>query len=315
MVPQGRRRVLLDLPASLARALRKLSAWNPTLDGPADVPELERFGWYREILTQGLAPAADISPAGWIVWAANNACETGTMPRADEVQEKLADWWKAQENAEEIDLAPALAACMLLDMRGVFDGDAEAAQAAVIYMHLIGGFAERSMHVEALATRWLGQPGMWHQAGIWERLRRVLPGPEKAAERPSDPRELDDGGPIHDLARSVLERTDPREPLSDPTPTQSPIAPVARSLLAAIGSLTSGEHWLQDAPVLARIAGLGRGLTPAVGRPAAQSSLMNCQRDLLAGLFRQVTLSGYPYALLPPVTGIPTSTGQLLMLR
>ncbi len=236
------------------------------------------------------------------MWAAKNAYETGTISHTGEARQRVAEWWSAHENAEEIDLAPALAVCMLLDMLGVFDGDARAAQGAVTYLHQVGRFAERSMHVEALATRWLGQPDRWDRPGIWERLRRVLPAPEEAVEPNGDLRELNDDGPIHDLARSVLERTDPREPLSDPVPTQSPIAPVARSLLAAVGALQGGEHWLKDAPVLARLAGLGRGLTPAIDQSAAQSSLMNCQRELLADLFVQVTLSGHPYSLLPPVT-------------
>ena len=76
---------------------------------------------------------------------------------------------------------------------------------------------------------------------------------------------------------------------------------MARGLLAAIGLLSTGEHWTRDATILADVAGLGRGLTPAVGRRAAQRSLLGCQRQLLEELFLQVARSGQPYVLLPQV--------------
>ena len=301
MVPQGRRRIILDLPPSLTLAMRRLSAWNPEHDGPAEIPELWRFGRYRDALTGNAIQDGEPAPAEEIISAARQAYEDGTLSPDASILPRLSEWLAAQESAEEIDLAPTLAACLVLHTQGTTEGDAVSAQAAVRYLHFIGRCAERSMHVEALARRWLGRPDRWHFPGVWERLRRLLWVSDAIAESDADPRELDDDGPIHDLARTVLQRIDPRKPLSDPTPTQSPLAPVARALLAAVGSLDNGENWLRDAPVLARVAGLGRGLTPAAGRPAAQHSLLDCQRQALEGLFLQVTRSGQPYVLLPPV--------------
>ena len=157
------------------------------------------------------------------------------------------------------------------------------------------------MHVEALATRWLAQPDKWREPGIWERLRRLLPPLTEADGIAADPRQLgrDDERSIHDLARSVLERTNPRQPLSDPLPFQSPLVPITRSVLAAVGSLDTGEYLLSDAPVLARVAGLGRGLTAATRESSSQRHLLDSERHLLMDLFLQVTRSGQAYVLLP----------------
>jgi hypothetical protein len=274
--------------------MRTLARWRPDLDGPAELPQLRRFWRYQQVLAGEVTPAADSGAAEWIVWAAKKAYETGQIPADAGIRDLLADWRKAQRSAAEIDLAPALATCALLDMRGVSEGKAATAQAAVTSLYQVGRLAERSMHVEALAVRWLGQPERWGQGGIWERLRFVLFDPAQESRADRFPQEVEDDRPIHDLARSQLERVNP--PLSDP---------IVRSLLAAIGSLHSGEHLLQDAPVLARVAGLGRGLTPAASQTAAQRSLLDCQRTLLRDLFVQVTRSGQPYLLIAPVAGRP----------
>ena len=297
LVPEGHRRITLDLPPSLVQAMRKLARWNPAFDGPAVVPELDRFRRYQEIFAAQAEPAGPMAET--VIFAAKEALGSRGIPQTIELPAGLAEWRLAQENAEEIDLAPSLAACLLFDMHGAIDDDAGSAQTAVTYLHLIGRLAERSMHVEALATQWLGKPGMWAQPGEWERLRRVLLQHQEPGESIAALQELTDPGPIYDLARSVLERTDPREPLSDPGPIESAIAPMARGLLAAVGGLDNGDNLLRDAPVLTRLAGLGRGLTPANGEAAAQRYLLTCQRELLADLFFQVTRSGLPYVLLP----------------
>ncbi|NDU72059.1 hypothetical protein GWI34_05385 [Actinomadura sp. DSM 109109] len=309
VVPLGRRRIIADLPLDIVRAMHRLARWNREHDGPADVPELGRFHRYDLPPPGSASPPAPVTSGERVVWIVDAALAPGSaspgrIPFDAAAEQALDGWWAeygdevagAAPAVRELDFAPALAACLLLDARGA--RDAESARDAVRFARRLGQYAERSMHVEPLASLWLGREEQWDRPGAWERLRRLLaPSPEGSA----DEREVPSPGAVHDFARSVLERTDPRAPGSDPVPTQSELAPIARALLAAVGALAGGDHLVRDAPMLARMVGLGRGLTPGAGREAAQPELLECQRVHLRDLFVQVARSRSPIILLPPV--------------
>ena len=296
VVPQGKRRIVMDLPPTVVTAMRRLAAWNPEYDGPARLRELQRFERYKDMLAarEVSDPRPDVATA--LIFAAARQADQDSEASGISAAQLITDWRNKQENAAETDLAPALAACILMDQLGRSIGDPQRAREAVRYLNEVGRLATRSMHVESLADDWLGQPDRWSSRGQWERLRRVLGKAEVSAD---DPRELFDDGPIHDFARSVLQRPDATMSASNAAPWASTLAPIARSLLAAVGALDSGDDWLRDAPILASVANLGRSLTPPAGDDAAQPSLLGYQRQLLRDLFLQVTRSGSPYVMLP----------------
>ncbi|WP_339153671.1 hypothetical protein [Actinomadura luteofluorescens] len=316
VVPLGRRRIIADLPLDIVRAMHRLARWDREHDGPADVPELGRFHRYDLRPPGSASPPAPVTSDERVVRIvdavlAPGSAGPGRVPFDAAAEQALDAWWAeygdevagAAPAVRELDLAPALAACLLLDARGAWD--AESARDAVRFARRLGQYAERSMHVEPLASLWLGREEQWGRPGAWERLRRLLT-PEPEDSRAHE-REVRSPGAVHDFARSVLERTDPREPGSDTVSTQSDLAPIARALLAAIGALAGGDHLVADAPMLARMVGLGRGLTPGAGRTAAQPELLECQRFHLRDLFIQVARSRSPIILLPPVPASGTA--------
>ncbi|MFI0351318.1 hypothetical protein [Actinomadura sp. 9N407] len=319
VVPLGRRRIIADLPFDTVRAMRRLARWNPVHDSRAEIPpELRRFVRDRTPPADAVLPVtaetADTRVTAIVEAVLGPIGDPRERLLDTTAHEALDNWWDehgddilgAAPSDGEIDFAPALAACLLLDARGA--RDEASARDAVRLVHRLGQYAERSMHVEPLASLWLGRQDRWAKPGTWERLRRLLS--PLSGDVHADPREVRSPGAVHDFARSVLERTDPRAPGSDPTPTQSDLAPIARALLAAIGALTDGDHLVDDAPILARMAGLGRGLTPGAGRTTAQPALLDCQRVLLEDLFIQVTRSRCPLVLLPPVGAVGTCGPQ-----
>lgn len=296
VVPQGKRRIILDLPPTVVTAMRRLAVWNPAYDGPVRLPELERFERYRDGLTDPgtSSPVPDIATT--LVLAAARQVDPGADAPDMATAQLAADWLDEQRQAPETDLAPALAACMLISERGHLTGDPKQNRQAVRFLHDLGRLAMRSMQVESLADDWLGKPERWGSAGQWERLRHVLGETAVSADNPG---ELAEEGPVLEFANSVLRRPDASAPASDAAARESTLAPVARSLLAAVGALGSGDDWSRDAPVLAIVAGLGRSLTPPTGEDAAQPSLTNYQRKLLRDLFLRATRSGLPYVMLP----------------
>ncbi|MFD7441636.1 hypothetical protein [Streptomyces sp. NPDC059909] len=79
----------------------------------------------------------------------------------------------------------------------------------------------------------------------------------------------------------------------------SEAVPLARGLLAAVGRLPSGEDLDRDAPLLGRLAALGRSLRPADDSATPAWVPLTAQFTEVRTAFRKVVPGGVPLTLLP----------------
>lgn len=282
-VPINGRKVMLDLPSWLPAAHDAIVAGESVGYGPFT----DYAGWFQEGLADGFLPD---DPAEAVLRLAGDLLDDDVEVDVDRIRAVAGRWLATTGTAvlnlvndEEVDAAPALAGALALDALG--GTDPQWARAAVLYLHQLGRRAAASLHTEQIATAWVGRPGHHRLGGAWARLRAL-----------SLTRELD--------ARQVRHlRAFCRAMLTKPAlrTAESALAPIARSLLAAVGELESAEHLLQDAVVLAGPAGWARTLLPAAGFPTAQPSLLPAQRRELRALADHVVGDAVPLTLLPVV--------------
>ncbi|MEU9151928.1 hypothetical protein AB0D59_15555 [Streptomyces sp. NPDC048417] len=103
-----------------------------------------------------------------------------------------------------------------------------------------------------------------------------------------------------------------------PTDAESEAAPLARGLLAAVGRLPSAAHLHRDAPLLSRLAAVGRSLRPAEGAAVPSWPPLRAQNGEVDIVCRRVLPSGAPLPLLPafePLTAAAKRYGAVLLQR
>ncbi|MBQ1010865.1 hypothetical protein KBX53_07885, partial [Micromonospora sp. M51] len=165
----------------------------------------------------------------------------------------------------DIELAPAVAAALLLDaMRGHPSVGATAAAAAVHLCRQLALRAIRSRHLEPLLHDWIGDPDTAVKTDLWRRLDQVNLGP---VLKPADFRT------IKDVQRGIRARTALR-------PDQA-LSIVMESLAASAGAHVSYDEIEGYEGVLGSVAALGRPLAPSPGQVTAQRELLPAQRDAL----------------------------------
>jgi hypothetical protein len=281
-VLEGLRRHPVDLPARLATGTPARAA--QVQDALAE----QHVRWWNDGLTDDPDPQAD--PAERILRAAGSALEAGRHddPR---VRQALGQWLATCGEAAfnllpsgEIELGPALAACLLLALRGADDEGSAAARGAVLLAHQTGLRAARSLHVELITRHWLPlgrdiEPVRAMSA--YARLDSLNLGSE--LDRPQLRAALWFG---HGTLARVGDGS-----LDDGS------AAVARAVLAAVGQLPPGSSLAQGAELLSPLAGLGRALHPPLGEPVAQVRLLPEQTHQLVVLLRRSL--ELPLALLP----------------
>ncbi|MDG9674029.1 hypothetical protein [Micromonospora sp. DH14] len=165
----------------------------------------------------------------------------------------------------DIELAPAVAAALLLDaMRGHPSVGATAAAAAVHLCRQLALRAIRSRHLEPLLHDWIGDPDTAVKTDLWRRLDQVNLGP---VLKPADFRT------IKDVQRGIRARTALR-------PDRA-LSIVMESLAASAGAHVSYDEIEGYEGVLGSVAALGRPLAPSPGQVTAQRELLPAQRDAL----------------------------------
>ncbi|MEU1607471.1 hypothetical protein [Micromonospora matsumotoense] len=183
----------------------------------------------------------------------------------------------------EIELAPAVAAALLLDaMRGHPSCGAAAAAAAVHLCRQLALRAIRSRHLEPLLHDWIGDPDSAVKPDLWRRLDQVSLGP---VLKPAGFRT------IKEVQRGIRARTALR-------PDQA-LSVVMASLAAGAGAHVSYDEIEAYEGVLGRVAALGQPLAPPPGQVTAQRELLAAQRDALGGLFWGAMQRWYGLTLLP----------------
>lgn len=295
----GVRRTVVDLPR-----------WMTTRPDPSRWPSppaqfAAYWQWHREGPLDSqpaldgqstLDPAADTHEAV-IRWATAPSPSGDEPARGRAIRRWLADHGDAAFNlsdGDELDLAPALAACVVLAAE-TETGSGMDPRLGVLLLRQLGRRAARSLHTEALAREWLNRDPARPVRGAWQRLADL-----KVAG------ELDHDGLLEVLrfASGMLGR-----PSDDDDPSRPALRSVARSLQAAVGSLESGAALPLDGPLLDRLASLGRGLVPARRTAVAQQHLLPAQaremRALLAAAVR------YPLRLLPCAAPLSAQEARL----
>ncbi|MFF0514047.1 hypothetical protein [Streptomyces sp. NPDC004250] len=315
VVPSGARAVTLDLPRRVTAGSARQAA---TVH--AVIAENHRR-WLGEGWAAAGAPGYPPFPdegADAAVLRAWPCTVTGPAPGTP-VSDALADSgcatvlgnWLAGYGAEafglrqaqEVELAPSLAACLLLAYLG--DGDEVLARGAVLLAHRIGLRAGRSLHVEPVARTWAATASPDRQApAVGERWTGSPLDTRLAAL--SLPASVDRAG-LEDIVRfghGVLGRVD-----ADAAAHQ--LNATARAVLAAVGQLSAGMDLRADAETLGLVADLGRALHPPHEEAVAQSSLLRPQRELLGGVLTSV-VGTVPLSLLPVTTRLPHPAERLV---
>jgi hypothetical protein len=292
------RLVTLDLPAWLSDAHRSIAEDDSAGATPHRFSEYQR--WYREGLA---APALPHDPVEGVLRLAGELSDAGTAPNPAVIAEVVRRWLASHGEAAynlvaevEIDAAPLLAGAMGLAALGQIDPARE--RAAVLCLRQLGRRATASLHTEQFATAWVNRPDRYALGGAWARLRAL-----------SLPHELD--------ARQVRQlRQFCRAMLTKPVLRfkETDLAPISRSLLAAIGELDSAQEMLGDAPVLASMAVWARALLPAANDVTSQPSLLPFQRDQLLVAAEHVINDAVPLTFLA-VTAPPSSLERDLARR
>ncbi|MDX3691977.1 hypothetical protein PV726_16835 [Streptomyces europaeiscabiei] len=299
LVEPGSRLTTLDVPSWLADALHRLYLPHVVFGQRQPVTDLvpRRFHEYQEAYDRGLSgadgvPGAAAGAAHGVLHALGRAesdRDTTTQERAEAVAAIKAWLCSAEgrntvhQRAEEVDLLPLLAVCRLGDRLG--GGSVGLPNGWLAYLlSRLGDRAVSSLHTEALVTQWLVLTER-HVATTdpWPRLRTVE---VKAGLTPRDV------GAVIDFSTSVTGR--PAVGLGE-----SEAAPVARSLLAAVGALPSADALRADSPILSPLADLGAALRPARSEGAPTwpvPGLLSTTRRPFNDIMRR---SGAPLTLLP----------------
>lgn len=258
LVEPGSRRMVADLPDWLCRALGRL--YVRSFAGPAGLVEdlvPEWFTKYRDCYRagrEGGEPPTGRSTGRAMLWALGaleRASGEDVVAAQRTAAKALADWLCSEHGQAavlqrdvQIDLAPLLAACRLGSLLPQRVAELTIGWHAFLLLRL-GDRAVSSLHTEALVTQWLTRPEHHVLDGDWRRLRTVSV--SLTAGQVSS---------VDDFGRAVTGR---------PTDAESEAAPLARGLLAAVGRLPSAAHLHRDAPLLSRLAAVGRSLRPAEG--------------------------------------------------
>ena len=288
------RLVALDLPAWLSAAHRSIA------EGDSVDASLHRFTEYQRWYREGLvAPGSPADPVEGVLRLAGELSD-GTAPSPEVISGIVRRWlachgeaaWNLAGEAE-IDAAPLLAGAAGLDALGQLDPEWE--QSAVLCLRQLGRRAAASLHTEQFATAWVNRPERHALGGAWARLRALLLPHELDARQVRQLREF---------CRAMLTKPALRVKESD-------LAPVSRSLLAAIGELDSAQELVGDAEVLSSLAVWGRTLLPAANRATAQPRLLPFQRDQLRAIAEHVINDAVPLTLLPVVAPPSRSEGEL----
>lgn len=278
------RRITLDLPKWALAAHQAIG------EGRVD-PAMERFGkyrlWYREGLGDSALPE---NPVEGILRLAGDLQEEGAVLDQETGLRAVARWMAEYGRPAfnlvrdtELDAAPLLAAAVVLD---ALAGTAEVGDnACVLLLRQLGRRAAASLHTEQIITSWIGRPDQHVLGGAWARLR------ELSLERELDPWNV---RRLREFCRAMLTKPVLRT-------AESALAPVARSLLAAIGDLESASDLQRDAAILAGPALWARTLAPPAGHLTAQPSLLASQRAVLWGLAEHVINDAVPLTLMPVV--------------
>ncbi|MDT0483024.1 hypothetical protein [Streptomyces doebereineriae] len=298
LVEPGSRLTVADLPAWTIRALASLHDASPqtsavAVDGLID----PRFDTYRSSYQHGLDGAATTGSF------ADPACEVlrvlGAMDRGKEITETdkadassvVRSWLHSPQGRAavlqqpaEVDVAPLLAACWL----GIRAGARSIHPSPGWVTYLLARLGDRaisSLHTEALVTQWLVHPQRhMSQGGDWRRLRTV----EIASKL--TPKQV---SAVRGFGEAVTSR--PVWGLKE-----SEAAPVARSLLAAVGALPAAQALRDDAFVLRPLVDLAAGLRPPRGKPVPDWSLLHQQQMTVRTALDQVVgADAIPLTLLP----------------
>ncbi|WP_406165400.1 hypothetical protein OIE52_02005 [Streptomyces canus] len=283
-VDANSRLVTLDLPEWLLEAHRSIA------NGGTDTG-VSRFGAYRLWYEDGLVgrtPPED--PVEGIIRLAGDLLEDGTAVDPGQILDVVGRWLAVHGRPAfnlvdevEVDAAPLLAGALALDALAETDPAWE--RAAVLCLHQIGRRAVASLHTEQFATAWIGRLERHALGGAWVRLRSL------SLVRDLSPREVRQ---LREFCRAMLIKPALRT-------TESALAPLARSLLAAVGDLESAQELLRDATVLAGPATWARTLLPPAGHAAAQPRLLPPQRLQLRAVAEHVIHDEVPLRLLPVV--------------
>ncbi|MFB8070396.1 hypothetical protein [Streptomyces californicus] len=313
LVEPGSRRTVTDLPDWLCRALGRLhvrSFADPA--GPVEDLVPEWFTKYRDGYRAGREGGE--RPTGrsagramlWALGALERASGEDVVAAQRTAATALADWLCSEHGQAavlqrdmQIDLAPLLAACRLGSLLPQRVAELTSGWHAFLLLRL-GDRAVSSLHTEALVTQWLTRPERHVLDGDWRRLRTVSVAKYLTAGQVSS---------VDDFGRAVTGR---------PTDAESEAAPLARGLLAAVGRLPSAVHLHRDAPLLSRLAAVGRSLRPAEGAAVPPWPPLRAQNGEVDIVCRKVLPSGAPLTLLPafePLTTAAERYGSVLLQR
>ncbi len=255
LVEKGMRRTRLDVCAWMAESL-----------GGAPVPAR-------------LAAYAGAEADGDLGVAVVRAYQSGEGAAA-----ALLPWLETVDGATELDVAPALAAVLLLRQLGKEQTTRLAARHAVRLAHRVGVSAARSLHLGPIARMLHARARGESPVGQEVRLAAIDLGGIDAAGRP-DPRfsgslRESQANDLRAFCLGVIGR-------SRSQVAQGPIVALAAGLLAALGDTTHAgllmEPGHRDA-TLWPLAALGRALTPHPGDLVAQPHLEDMQARLLQRL-------------------------------
>ncbi|WUD77876.1 hypothetical protein OG937_42290 [Streptomyces sp. NBC_00510] len=292
-VDANSRRVTLDLPRWLTVAHQAI------VEDGSPGAALGRFDEYRRWYREGRGGVTGDAPTEAVVRLAGDLVD-GAEVDVRQLREVTTRWMAAHGRAvfnligdEEMDAAPLLAGALVMDALAGRDRDWD--PVVVLYLHQIGRRAAASLHTEQLATAWVGEPEVHHLGGAWVRLRAL------SLARELEPRQVRQ---LREFCRAMLTKPVLRN-------VENALAPVARSLLAAVGELESAEELLRDATVLAGPATWARTLLPPSGHATAQPTLLGRQREQLRALADHVVNDAVPLTLLPVVAPPFGSEGDL----
>ncbi|MEJ2887990.1 hypothetical protein [Actinomycetospora aeridis] len=280
VVDLNSRLVPLALPSSLVAAHRSIAAGSPR---PSADTAYHR--WFVEGVV-ATSPAHD--PVEDLVRWAGTLTE-GPPPEPTRLL-ACVDRWLAEDGSallglqrdRELDAAPALAALIVLDAAG--RADPARRPDAVLALRQVGARAAASLHTAAFAGEWVGRPERHGLSGAWARLRAL----DLDAEL--TPRQVRG---VREFCRAILTKPGLRL-------VENGLAPVARSLLAAIGELETVEAMTEAGGPLVELAGWGRASVAPAGLATAQPELLPSQRCALETLAETVIGSAVPWVLLPP---------------
>ncbi|MFJ4008205.1 hypothetical protein [Streptomyces sp. NPDC090026] len=318
VMPSSTRRVTLDLPRRVAAGNARDAAAERD-DIAARHRQWLAEGWAASPVTGAAEPDANADAAVLRAWPCTvmesrlgQRDQAGREPRPADTRRSFAalrQWLDAHgadafglRQEEELELAPTLAACLLMAHAGA--ENPVLARGAVLFAHQTGLRAGRSLHVEPVVRTW-ASPATSH--------RRTTGATADTSGSPLDarlaalrlPGTVDRTGleSILRFGHGVLGRVD--------ADTQAHrLDGTARAVLASVGQLSANMNLRADAATLALVADLGRALHPPHEEAVAQSALLPPQTDLLGGVLTRVVSEG-PLSLLPVPARLPHPAERL----